>query len=321
MPSSVRARALIALLAAGLLAALLAGGSLLAALPASAADAISLAAYTARLDAARTLAESNAPTPAPAAMAAVRRTLGLPLDVTMGSHLVHLPADPVLEGLAGTSSGDFRQAADRLAALEDTAKATQAAPQADQAAMTAALAGAFDGINTQPGFLGRLRHDAWVIILSIWQRLSRAARRLPIPTWLVEVLAVVTLAAVVVGIVHRMRYVVPERGKRAWSTTRVRATDWHRLAEEALARGDYRAALRARYGALLAALAARGVIPEVPSLTAGECRQAVARRLPDAYPVVERATQAFEASFFGRAPVHREDVDAMGEAEALVTSR
>lgn len=324
MPSTMRAArtAVVALLTAVLLTAgLITAASILAAAPAAAADTISLTDYAARLEAARTLAESDAPTPSPAAMAAVRRTLGLPLAVSVGRGVVHLPTDPVLEPLPGASSGDFRQAADRLAALEDAAKAAEAAPPADRARIAAALASAFDGINTKPGVLNRLRHDAWAIIVSIWQRLATAAHKLPIPMWLVEVLAVTILAAVMVGIVHRLRYVVPERGRRAWNTTRVRATDWHRLAEEALARGDYRAALRARYGALLAALAARGVIPEVPSLTAGECRQAVARRLPEAYPVVERATIAFEASFFGRAPVHREEVDAMGEAEAMVASR
>jgi hypothetical protein len=85
-----------------------------------------------------------------------------------------------------------------------------------------------------------------------------------------------------------------------------------------MARGDLFEAVRARYGGLLAALAARGVVPDTSSLTAGETRRAVAGGLPEVYPAVVRATTVFESVMYGRADATASGVDTLAEAERSV---
>ncbi|MCW3037952.1 MAG: hypothetical protein JWM17_3264, partial [Actinobacteria bacterium] len=95
-------------------------------------------------------------------------------------------------------------------------------------------------------------------------------------------------------------------------------TDWDRVAREAMARGDLAEAVRARYGALLASLAGRGIVPDTPSLTAGECRRAVAGGLAGVYPVVAKATTIFESVMYGAAEATAGDVDTLAAAERSV---
>jgi hypothetical protein len=277
-------------------------------------------AWVARLDQARRLAEAGAAAPSPKAMGTVRQSLGLPVDVATGGRVLHIPPDPYLEGLDGTRAQQFLHAADHLAALEDAARAALAIRPASPGRLEAALAAAYAGINPRPGLVARIRHDLWVVFLTVWHTLYHAVRKLPLPTGIVEAIAAVVLAGVVAYLVSRARAIVPERGEQGGRGRQHKAkpVDWDRLAEEALARGDLEAAVRARYHALLAILAARGAIPQVPSLTAGECRRAVARSLPAAYPAVARATAIFESTLYGRAPAHQAEVDALQEAEQMV---
>ena len=281
--------------------------------------AIDAGDYVGRLDTARRLAEAGATRPSPERMEEVRRTLGLPLDVEVGGAVVvHVPPDDFLASRKGSRADDFRQAADHLAAMEDAAKAALAARAGSRDGTAAALRDAYQGINTRPGLLQRLRHDAWVVVLGLWDRLQRLVRRVPLPPGLLVLAAAALLACTAWVVVRRLRYVVPERAGWGRGGRRNPAPDWHRIAEHALARGDLPAALRARYGALLAALATRGVVPDAPSLTAGECRRAVAGRLPGAYPAVAEATSIFEHAVYGRAPLTLGDVDALRDAEQSV---
>jgi len=286
--------------------------------PLSGSTAISAAGYVERLDAVRQLAEAHAARPSPERMEEVRRRLGLPLDVEVGAGVVHVPRDDFLASRKGSGADDFRQAADHIAAMEDAAKAALAAPAGSRDGMAAALRDAYRGISTRPGLLQRLRHDAWVVVLGLWDRLRSLLRRVPLPPGLLVLAAALLLALAAAVVVRRLRYVVPERAGRGQGGRRHPGPDWHRIAEEALARGDLAAALRARYRALLAALEARGVIPDAPSLTAGECRKAVAGGLPGAYPAVARATSIFEQAVYGRAPLTLGEVDALRDAEQSV---
>lgn len=298
---------------AGLLLVLAAAGALPGA--GAAPQPIALAAYVARLDAARQLAEADAAHPSVAAMASVRRALGLPLDVSVAGRTQHIGDDPVLAALHGTSRDDFLQAADHLAGLEDTARAAAATQPPGAARLRAALAGAYQGITAQPSLTDRLRHDAWVILRSLWQHLTDLTGG----SLVFGILLAAAVIAVVVVVLRRTGAVVSGKGQApAAPRGRARAVDWDRVAEEALARGDLDGAVRARFRALLAALAARGVIPDAPSLTAGECRRAVAAHLPDAYPAVARAASIFESTVYGRAPANLGEVDAVAEAERTV---
>src|SRR5205807_9480694 len=94
--------------------------------------------------------------------------------------------------------------------------------------------------------------------------------------------------------------------------------EWRTLADAALARGDIREAVRALYAALLALLSARGIIPDVPSLTAGECRRAVSVARPALAPIVTRATTAFERVSYGAGPGSAPDVGELRKAGRAV---
>ncbi|TMK47981.1 MAG: DUF4129 domain-containing protein [Actinobacteria bacterium] len=144
------------------------------------------------------------------------------------------------------------------------------------------------------------------------------AYRVPLPHGLLVSIAAGILAVVVVVLIRRLGYIVPERRAAGDGPGRQGKPDWDRLAREAMARGDLVEAVRARYGALLAALAGRGIVPDTPSLTAGECRRAVAGGLPGAYPVVAKATTIFESVMYGRAEATAGGVDTLAAAERSV---
>ncbi|HYR64389.1 MAG TPA: DUF4129 domain-containing protein [Actinomycetota bacterium] len=327
LPSRLRfrtGRGVLAVVAAIAVAAVAAGTLPAAARAAGngrAPAAISGHDFVARLDAARRLAEADAAHPSPQAMDAVRRAVGLPLDVVVAGGVVHLNGDDLLAGLGGTTAGDFHRADDHLSAMEDAAKAALAAQAPDPQKMGAALQGAFQGITTQPSVFERIRHDIWVFIVGIWQRLTHAVNRVPLPRGLLLLVLLGGVAGVLVVLIRRLRYVVPERKARGAGAGKQVRTDWDRLAREAMARGDLAGAVRARYGALLAALAARGIVPDKPSLTAGECRRAVAGDLPDLYPAVAKATTIFESVMYGRAPATAGEVDTLAAAERSVKAR
>ena len=280
--------------------------------------AIGASEFVARLDNARRLAEADAAQPAASKMQAVRAAVGLPLDVEVAGGTVHVPTDGVLDGLSGTTAEDFRNAGDHLAAMEDAAKAAVSARPPDAERMAAALREALRGIRTEPSFFERIRHDIWVLLVSLWQRITRAVNRVPLPHGLLVLIAAGILAGVAVTLIRRLGYVVPERKAARAAAARQAKTDWDRLAREAMARGDLAEAVRARYGALLAALAGRGVVPDAPSLTAGECRRAVAGGLPDVYPAVAKATTIFEAVIYGRAEATAGGIDTLAAAERSV---
>jgi hypothetical protein len=224
----------------------------------------------------------------------------------------------LLDGLRGTTTEDFRNADDHLAAMEDDARAALSAKPPDVARMASALREALRGIRTEPSLFERVRHDIWVFIVSLWQRITRAVDRVPLPHGLVVAVAAGILAVLVVVLIRRLGYLVPERRAAGDGPGRQGKTDWDRLAREAMARGDLVEAVRARYGALLAALAGRGIVPDTPSLTAGECRRAVAGGLPGAYPVVAKATTIFESVMYGRAEATAGGVDTLAAAERSV---
>lgn len=103
--------------------------------------------------------------------------------------------------------------------------------------------------------------------------------------------------------------------------------DWLREAGEHEQSGQWRQAVRCRYRALLAELAAAGLVEEVAGRTAGEYLAAVTADVPAAAPAFTEATRRFEAAWYGATPVHDDDVEqfrgaaARTLAEAGVTQR
>lgn len=79
--------------------------------------------------------------------------------------------------------------------------------------------------------------------------------------------------------------------------------DWAAEADEHERAGRYRQAVRCRYRALVASLATAGVVDEAPGRTAGEYLAEARRRRPEAGAEVAAVTAAFEAAWYGHAPV------------------
>lgn len=92
------------------------------------------------------------------------------------------------------------------------------------------------------------------------------------------------------------------------------AADWLADAEASEAAGRWRDGVRCRYRALVAGLAERGLVEEVPGRTSGEYRSAVEEALPAGSAAFARATAVFEAVWYGHAPATREIAAALARA-------
>ena len=97
--------------------------------------------------------------------------------------------------------------------------------------------------------------------------------------------------------------------------------DWLRDAEAAERAGQWRDALRCRYRALLAELAAHGLVEEVAGRTTGEYLSAVRSEVPDATVPFTNATRAFEMAWYGAGSTTSADVeDFSGHARSTVAA-
>jgi hypothetical protein len=85
------------------------------------------------------------------------------------------------------------------------------------------------------------------------------------------------------------------------------AAEWRAEAEAHERAGAWREAVRSRYRALVADLAARGLVEEVPGRTAGEYRRQVGRALPEAATDFAGATELFEVAWYGRSSTGARD--------------
>jgi hypothetical protein len=119
-----------------------------------------------------------------------------------------------------------------------------------------------------------------------------------IVAWLVLIAALVLLAL----LVRRFRRTLAPNpvATQALITGRRRtAAEWRSEADAHEARGEWRAAMRSRYRALLADLAARGVVDEVPGRTTGDHRRQVDTKLPGAAGDFSGASELFERAWYG----------------------
>lgn len=269
--------------------------------------------YLLRLQHAEDLAQAGTTDPSSQAMDAVRAALGLPFVITVPGGYLRVETDAFLQRLRGENSGDFLDAARHLEIVKSLVQATATAPPTDQAKVASALDRAY----------------AEIALPSLWQRLGRNIRAaivrlirtilLPLVeyqglgSWVAWSVLIGFLGVLVLVLRRLGVHVVPDpaavRHRPGFA-----ATDWQGLAEQAIGRGDLRAATRALYHALVAALAARGVVAANPSVTAGECRSAVAGAMPTLYPTVMEATKAFERVAYGGAPPEPPDIEALRTA-------
>lgn len=119
-------------------------------------------------------------------------------------------------------------------------------------------------------------------------------------------IAIVILAAIaIVFVVSRYsRTVRPDAAHRlpALVVERRPARDWLADAAAYEQAGAWRDAVRCRYRALVAELAGRGILDEVPGTTAGEYRQVVSRRAPTVGRPFGQASELFERAWYGDEP-------------------
>jgi Domain of unknown function (DUF4129) len=138
-------------------------------------------------------------------------------------------------------------------------------------------------------------------------------------------LAVLGLALLAIGLLAarfsrgltpspELRAAVPGAPRRA-------AADWRAEAEAHERAGAWRAAVRSRYRALVAELAARGLVDEVPGRTAGEYRGQVRRNLPDAAADFAGVTELFELAWYGRGQTGAGDAARLRELSGRVLQR
>jgi hypothetical protein len=90
--------------------------------------------------------------------------------------------------------------------------------------------------------------------------------------------------------------------------------EWQAEAEEHERSGRWREALRCRYRLLLARLAVRGLIEEVPGRTSGEYLAEAIHALPEAAEDLRAVTAAFERAWYGNQAVGEAQVQAAAQA-------
>jgi hypothetical protein len=118
--------------------------------------------------------------------------------------------------------------------------------------------------------------------------------------WLVVVAAIVAVVYLVVRGVQSGRGLGPDPLAPSVDVERRRpAAEWEAAAAAAEAAGNWREGLRCRYRALVARLARRGVVEEVPGRTAGEYRATVRATLPSSASAFGEATDLFEGAWYG----------------------
>ena len=153
-----------------------------------------------------------------------------------------------------------------------------------------------------PSFLDRLQNDVLDRIARVLSSVVGAG----VGAWIVLAVIVALVALVVwrlAGGVTRD----PGRGVSV-ASGRVRPpTEWRAEAEAHERAGEWRQAVRCRYRALVADLAGRGLLHEVPGRTAGEYRAELGVALPVASPPFTGATELFEGAWYGRRPTAAAD--------------
>ena len=284
--------------------------------PAIAQGPITPEAYRDRLQRAADLARLDGEAPTPQRMAELRAALGLPVEIGVDGWSVEIKPDPVLEELSGDDTLDFQTAGERVAALERslTEVLSRDRPSADRVAE--ALRNAYRGVvQPRPDVVQIMLDAVRDVVQGIVQRIGSLVGGAGTALAWIALIAIVVVAVAAFVVPSRL---VSDRRSKASPGSRAAAgtVDWTARADEALRAGDLHEAVRALYLALLAVLAGRGIIADVPALTAGEARFAVRRARPALFPAIARATESYERVVYGGAPAADSDVRVLREATA-----
>ena len=302
----------------GLLVSGLASGLVVGiAVRASAQAAIRVEELRARLASAESLAEAGEADPSSARMTEIRDTLGLPVEVRIDGWTASLEADPALERLGGDDPADFRRAAVRVRALRGALEQAVEAPPVRPDDVETALESAYQGaIQVEPGLVERIRRAIIEFIQGFLSRVFDFRGAGSLVAWAV----IVGLGLLAFLLLRRLRLVPEESTEISSGTTRSQRVDWIARAEEAFRAGDLHGAIHAFYRGLLASLSGRGLLMDLPGLTAGECRSTVRVVRPDLFEAVSDATGTFERVAYGGAAPGPDEIDTMRRAVTLARS-
>ena len=282
---------------------------------------ISLNEYTARLETSIQMLRTAPPGgDADAAIDAALHPVGLPLSVELPDGTSPVVTEGSLLGGVRSESGptELTRAAERLQASVDAARGVGSASSPDPASIHAALTEAYAGLrSTSPPLIDRILSDIQQAIGWFFDHTLNALVRSGtggLLTWVV----LLGVGVAILMFARRVRSGVVTEARLDATTGEERDVDWRRAADKAIAAGEWAAAVRALYHVLLATLAARGVVHDAPSLTAGECRRAVLRARPALAAPVDRATDTFERVAYGNHPADADDVEILRTAERAV---
>ena len=290
-------------------------GTLALVAPGSAQTRITPEELADRIRAATELAQAAGDSPSAERMADVRDALGLPVEVAIHGWVVVVEPDPLLADLDGDDATDFERAAQRLDALEASLAGAVAQERRPPEAIAMALSEAYRGVvPPRPDIPQIILRAIAEVIESVIQRIGQVVGD---AGGLLATIILIGIAILALAFLFRAR-LVPDRVSESARGARggMRSVDWSARADEALRAGDLHEAVRALYMALLAALAGRGVLADVPALTAGETRFAVRRARPAIFPAVASATDSYERVVYGGATPDERDVALLREAAA-----
>jgi HAMP domain-containing protein len=247
-------------------------------------------------------------------MREVEEAIGLPTVVRIDGVDVAVPPDPVMMSLAGSRAEDFRRAADRVGALRDSLERATSAAEVDADDVESALTDAYRGVlQVDPGFIERIRRAIGELIQGLLARLFSFAGAGTIVAWAV----LVGLGILAFWLIRRLRLVPETTMEAVGGRSGAPRVDWIARAEDAVRAGDLHLAVHAFYRGLVGALSGRGLLIDVPGLTAGECRSTVRAVRPELFDAVADATGAFEQIAYGGAVPGANDVDTLRRAVAL----
>ena len=130
--------------------------------------------------------------------------------------------------------------------------------------------------------------------------------------WLIAAAAVVVVAILLRRFGRRLQR---DPGVQVHTTPRRRWTsgDWRAEAAQHRKAGEWREAIRCSYRALIASLAERGIVEEVPGRTTREYEELVKKNLPNGVSDFGSATELFEAVWYGHYDGTGTDDDRMRE--------
>ncbi len=135
--------------------------------------------------------------------------------------------------------------------------------------------------------------------------------------WAVMVAAIAAIVFLLARLTRTVQ--VDPRRSTSVSIERARSADeWDAEAERFERDEQWKAALRCRFRALVAALVQRGQVDDVPGRTAGEYRAEVASALPEVSGAFAEATELFEDAWYGDRPTGARENARFRELAATV---